>query len=130
MLGATSRIVAINTQAQHYQAELVRSVTSLRPTKKHSEVIVDTVFKIISTLAPVRRSSSLLRQLLLRKREPRKGRNPKTAPGDVREAGPYFSLASLKDLITRIRCACAAALPRARLPRRRPSVLTTSTNSL
>ena len=63
------------------KAELVEEVSRVSElTKKHSEVIVDTVFKSIVT-ALHRGEKIELRgfgSFRLRQREPRKGRNPKT----------------------------------------------------
>ena len=66
------------------KAELVEEVSRVSDlTKKHSEVIVDTVFK--SIIEALHRGEKIeLRgfgSFRLRKREPRKGRNPKT--GDM-----------------------------------------------
>ena len=63
------------------KAELVEEVSRVSDlTKKHSEVIVDTVFR--SIIAALQRGEKIeLRgfgSFRLRKREPRKGRNPKT----------------------------------------------------
>ena len=63
------------------KAELVEEVSRVSDlTKKHSEVIVDTVFK--SIIDALHRGEKIeLRgfgSFRLRKREPRKGRNPKT----------------------------------------------------
>ena len=63
------------------KAELVEEVSRVSDlTKKHSEVIVDTVFK--SIIEALHRGEKIeLRgfgSFRLRKREPRKGRNPKT----------------------------------------------------
>ncbi len=87
------------------KAELVEEVSRVSDlTKKHSEVIVDTVFRSI-ILALQRGEKIELRgfgSFRLRKREPRKGRNPKTGarvevpPKQV----PYFKPGKeLKDLI-------------------------------
>lgn len=87
------------------KAELVEEVSRVSDlTKKHSEVIVDTVFRSI-ILALQRGEKIELRgfgSFRLRKREPRKGRNPKTGarvevpPKHV----PYFKPGKeLKDLI-------------------------------
>jgi integration host factor subunit beta len=89
------------------KAELVEEVSRVSDlTKKHSEVIVDTVFKsIIDALhrgekIELRGFGSFRR----RKREPRKGRNPKT--GDKVDVPPkkvpYFKPGKeLKELINR-----------------------------
>ena len=63
------------------KAELVEEVSRVSDlTKKHSEVIVDTVFE--SIIDALKRGDKIeLRgfgSFRLRKREPRKGRNPKT----------------------------------------------------
>ena len=63
------------------KAELVEEVSRVSDlTKKHAEVIVDTVFK--SIIDALHRGEKIeLRgfgSFRLRKREPRKGRNPKT----------------------------------------------------
>jgi integration host factor subunit beta len=87
------------------KAELVEEVSRVSDlTKKHSEVIVDTVFRSI-VVALQRGEKIELRgfgSFRLRKREPRKGRNPKTGarvevpPKQV----PYFKPGKeLKDLI-------------------------------
>jgi len=87
------------------KAELVEEVSRVSDlTKKHSEVIVDTVFH--SIIVALQRGEKIeLRgfgSFRLRKREPRKGRNPKTGarvevpPKQV----PYFKPGKeLKDLI-------------------------------
>ena len=87
------------------KAELVEEVSRVSDlTKKHSEVIVDTVFK--SIIDALHRGEKIeLRgfgSFRLRKREPRKGRNPKT--GDKVDVPPkkvpYFKPGKeLKDLI-------------------------------
>src|SRR5688500_504126 len=77
------------------KAELVEEVSRVSDlTKKHSEVIVDTVFRSIIT-ALHRGEKIELRgfgSFRLRRREPRKGRNPKTGDKvDVPpEKGPNF----------------------------------------
>src|SRR3712207_9384677 len=85
-------------------------------TKKHSEVIVDTVFK--SIIDALHRGEKIeLRgfgSFRLRKREPRKGRNPKT--GDKVDVPPkkvpYFKPGKeLKELINREAEAAEAAEP-------------------
>jgi integration host factor subunit beta len=87
------------------KAELVEEVSRVSDlTKKHSEVIVDTVFKSIIT-ALHRGEKIELRgfgSFRLRRREPRKGRNPKT--GDKVDVPPkkvpYFKPGKeLKELI-------------------------------
>ena len=87
------------------KAELVEEVSRVSDlTKKHSEVIVDTVFKAI--IEALHRGEKIeLRgfgSFRLRKREPRKGRNPKT--GDKVDVPPkrvpYFKPGKeLKELI-------------------------------
>ena len=89
------------------KAELVEEVARVSElTKKDSEVIVDTVFK--SIVDALHRGDKVeLRgfgSFRLRRREPRKGRNPKT--GDTvdvpRKQVPYFKPGKeLKDLINR-----------------------------
>ena len=89
------------------KAELVEEVSRVSDlTKKHSEVIVDTVFR--SIIEALHRGEKIeLRgfgSFRLRKREPRKGRNPKT--GDKVDVPPkqvpYFKPGKeLKDLINR-----------------------------
>jgi integration host factor subunit beta len=89
------------------KAELVEEVSRVSDlTKKHSEVIVDTVFRSIIT-ALQRGEKIELRgfgSFRLRQREPRKGRNPKT--GDKVDVPPkkvpYFKPGKeLKELINR-----------------------------
>jgi len=89
------------------KAELVEEVSRVSDlTKKRSEVIVDTVFR--SIVEALHRGEKIeLRgfgSFRLRKREPRKGRNPKT--GDRVDVPPkkvpYFKPGKdLKDLINR-----------------------------
>src|SRR5947207_554093 len=89
------------------KAELVEEVSRVSDlTKKHSEVIVDTVFK--SIIDALHRGEKIeLRgfgSFRLRQREPRKGRNPKT--GDKVDVPPkkvpYFKPGKeLKDLLNR-----------------------------
>ena len=89
------------------KAALVEQVSRVADlTKKHSEVIVDTVFRSIITA--LRRGEKIeLRgfgSFRLRQREPRKGRNPKT--GDRVDVPPkkvpYFKPGKeLKELINR-----------------------------
>ncbi len=89
------------------KAELVEEVSRASDlTKKHSEVIVDTVFRTI--IEALHRGEKIeLRgfgSFRLRKREPRKGRNPKT--GDQVDVPPkkvpYFKPGKeLKELINR-----------------------------
>ena len=115
------------------KAELVEEVSRVSDlTKKHSEVIVDTVFK--SIIDALHRGEKIeLRgfgSFRLRKREPRKGRNPKT--GDKVDVPPkkvpYFKPGKeLKDLINRdadgLEAAAATCAVRARRRpvRRRPT---------
>jgi integration host factor subunit beta len=89
------------------KAELVEEVSRVSDlTKKHSEVIVDTVFK--SIIDALHRGEKIeLRgfgSFRLRQREPRKGRNPKT--GDKVDVPPkkvpyYKPGKELMDLINR-----------------------------
>jgi len=89
------------------KAELVEEVSRLSDlTKKHSEIIVDTVFK--SIIDALQRGEKIELRVFgsfrLRRREPRKGRNPKTgARVDVPpKRVPYFKPGKeLKDLINR-----------------------------
>src|SRR5881296_4116136 len=97
------------------KAELVEEVSRVSDlTKKHSEVIVDTVFK--SIIDALHRGEKIeLRgfgSFRLRKREPRKGRNPKT--GDKVDVPPkkvpYFKPGKeLKELINKEPAAPSAA---------------------
>src|SRR6185503_790694 len=90
------------------KAELVEEVSRVSDlTKKHSELIVETVFK--SIIDALQRGEKIeLRgfgSFRLRQREPRKGRNPKT--GDKVDVPPkrvpYFKPGKeLKDLINRV----------------------------
>jgi integration host factor subunit beta len=99
------------------KAELVEEVSRVSDlTKKHSEVIVDTVFK--SIIDALHRGEKIeLRgfgSFRLRKREPRKGRNPKT--GDKVDVPPkkvpYFKPGKeLKELINRESVSPDVALP-------------------
>jgi integration host factor subunit beta len=89
------------------KAELVDEVSRVSDlTKKHSEVIVETVFR--SIIAALQRGEKIeLRgfgSFRLRQREPRNGRNPKT--GDTVDVPPkkvpYFKPGKeLKELINR-----------------------------
>ncbi len=98
------------------KAELVEEVSRVSDlTKKHSEVIVDTVFQTI--VDALHRGDKIeLRgfgSFRLRRREPRKGRNPKT--GDKVDVPPkrvpYFKPGKeLKDLINKAEEADAAAV--------------------
>ena len=95
------------TNGSMTKAELVEEVSRVSDlTKKHSEVIVDTVFK--SIIDALHRGEKIeLRgfgSFRLRKREPRKGRNPKT--GDKVDVPPkkvpYFKPGKeLKELINK-----------------------------
>ncbi len=97
------------TNGSMTKAELVEEVSRVSDlTKKHSEVIVDTVFK--SIIDALHRGEKIeLRgfgSFRLRQREPRKGRNPKT--GDKVDVPPkkvpYFKPGKeLKELINRSR---------------------------
>jgi len=97
----------MNTTGSMTKAELVEEVSRVSDlTKKHSEVIVDTVFK--SIIDALHRGEKIeLRgfgSFRLRRREPRKGRNPKT--GDKVDVPPkkvpYFKPGKeLKELINR-----------------------------
>ena len=99
------------------KAELVEEVSRVSDlTKKHSEVIVDTVFR--SIIEALHRGEKIeLRgfgSFRLRKREPRKGRNPKT--GDKVDVPPtkvsYFKPGKeLKELINREPAPPTAAPP-------------------
>ena len=112
------------------KAELVEEVSRVSDlTKKHSEVIVDTVFK--SIIDALHRGEKIeLRgfgSFRLRKREPRKGRNPKT--GDKVDVPPkkvpYFKPGKeLKELINREAEAMEAAASGGRRgsERRRPNL--------
>ena len=89
------------------KAALVEEVARVADlTKKHSEVIVDTVFH--SIIAALHRGEKIefrgFGSFRLRRREPRKGRNPKT--GDKVDVPskrvPYFKPGKeLKELINR-----------------------------
>jgi integration host factor subunit beta len=97
------------------KAELVEEVSKVSDlTKKHSEVIVETVFQ--SIIDALHRGEKIeLRgfgSFRLRQREPRKGRNPKT--GDRVDVPPkrvpYFKPGKeLKDLINRTAAPAALA---------------------
>jgi integration host factor subunit beta len=98
------------------KAELVEEVSRVSDlTKKHSELIVETVFRSIIT-ALQRGEKIELRgfgSFRLRQREPRKGRNPKT--GDKVDVPPkkvpYFKPGKeLKELINLEAPGAAAAL--------------------
>ena len=112
------------------KAELVEEVSRVSDlTKKHSEVIVDTVFK--SIIDALHRGEKIeLRgfgSFRLRKREPRKGRNPKT--GDKVDVPPkkvpYFKPGKeLKELINREPEPRVRRLRRRRRPARRARSLT------
>src|SRR5918911_852982 len=98
---------AAMTNGSMTKAELVEEVSRVSDlTKKHSEVIVDTVFR--SIIEALHRGEKIeLRgfgSFRLRKREPRKGRNPKT--GDKVDVPPkkvpYFKPGKeLKELINK-----------------------------
>jgi integration host factor subunit beta len=98
---------ALMTNGSMTKAELVEEVSRVSDlTKKHSEVIVDTVFH--SIIEALHRGEKIeLRgfgSFRLRKREPRKGRNPKT--GDKVDVPPkkvpYFKPGKeLKELINK-----------------------------
>jgi integration host factor subunit beta len=89
------------------KAALVEEVSRVADlTKKHSEVIVDTVFRSIITALHQGEKIELrgFGSFRLRQREPRKGRNPKT--GDKVDVPskkvPYFKPGKeLKELINR-----------------------------
>lgn len=89
------------------KAELVEEVSRVSDlTKKHSEVIVDTVFR--SIIDALQRGEKIefrgFGSFRLRQREPRKGRNPKTGDRvDVpSKKVPYFKPGKeLKELINR-----------------------------
>jgi len=95
------------TNGSMTKAELVEEVSRVSDlAKKHSEVIVDTVFR--SIIEALHRGEKIeLRgfgSFRLRKREPRKGRNPKT--GDKVDVPPkkvpYFKPGKeLKELINK-----------------------------
>jgi len=93
------------TSGSMTKAELVEEVSRVSDlTKKHSEVIVDTVFK--SIIDALHRGEKIeLRgfgSFRLRKREPRKGRNPKT--GDKVDVPPkkvFKPGKELKELINK-----------------------------
>ena len=96
--------VAVGSMTKAALVEEVASVAEL--TKKHSEVIVDTVFR--SIIEALHRGEKIeLRgfgSFRLRRRQPRKGRNPKT--GDKVDVPskqvPYFKPGKdLKELINR-----------------------------
>src|SRR4026207_1524261 len=105
--GAVSGRTPTNPPGSMTKAELVEEVSRVSDlTKKHSEVIVDTVFK--SIIDALHRGEKIeLRgfgSFRLRRREPRKGRNPKT--GDKVDVPPkkvpYFKPGKeLKELINR-----------------------------
>jgi integration host factor subunit beta len=104
----SQREVPMNNGGTMTKAELVEEVSRVSDlTKKHSEVIVDTVFKAI--IDALHRGEKIeLRgfgSFRLRRREPRKGRNPKT--GDKVDVPPkkvpYFKPGKeLKELINRV----------------------------
>ena len=93
------------TNGSMTKAELVEEVSRVSDlTKKHSEVIVDTVFR--SIIEALHRGEKIeLRgfgSFRLRKREPRKGRNPKTG-ASVSVPGkkvPFFKVGKgLRELV-------------------------------
>jgi integration host factor subunit beta len=104
---ANSQDRVLMTNGSMTKAELVEEVSRVSDlTKKHSEVIVETVFK--SIIDALHRGEKIeLRgfgSFRLRKREPRKGRNPKT--GDKVDVPPkkvpYFKPGKeLKELINK-----------------------------
>ena len=104
---AISHDRVLMTNGSMTKAELVEEVSRVSDlTKKHSEVIVDTVFR--SIIEALHRGEKIeLRgfgSFRLRKREPRKGRNPKT--GDKVDVPPkkvpYFKPGKeLKELINK-----------------------------
>ena len=114
------------------KAELVEEVSRVSDlTKKHSEVIVDTVFQ--SIIDALHRGEKIeLRgfgSFRLRKREPRKGRNPKT--GDKVDVPPkrvpYFKPGKeLKDLINKEDEDPGRRWPRSPTQQRRKSTATSS----
>ena len=108
------------------KAALVEEVARVADlTKKHSEVVVDTVFR--SIIEALHRGEKIeLRgfgSFRLRRREPRKGRNPKTG-GRVEVPSkrvPYFKPGKeLKELINREPEAPAPAAPNIASPSRPP----------
>jgi len=110
------------------KAELVEEVSKVSDlTKKHSEVIVETVFQ--SIIDALRRGEKIeLRgfgSFRLRQRESRKGRNPKTGERvDVPpKRVPYFKPGKeLKDLINHAEAEeAAAALAKAALAAEAPA---------
>lgn len=108
------------------KAALVEEVARVADlTKKHSEVIVDTVFR--SIIEALHRGEKIeLRgfgSFRLRRREPRKGRNPKT--GDKVDVPskrvPYFKPGKeLKELINRDAEPAQASAPTASSPPQPP----------
>src|SRR5579864_7514440 len=124
IISGTGRAHHMTTGGSMTKAELVEEVSRVSDlTKKHSEVIVDTVFK--SIIDALHRGEKIeLRgfgSFRLRKREPRKGRNPKT--GDKVDVPPkkvpYFKPGKeLKELINKE--AAPAASPAGQAP---PDVL-------
>src|SRR3979409_686156 len=95
------------TNGSMTKAELVEEVSRVSHLpKKHSEVIVDTVFR--SIIEALHRGEKIeLRgfgSFRLRKRQPRKGRNPKTGGKEEapRKKVPYFKPGKeLKELINK-----------------------------
>ena len=117
------RPVAGSSMTKAALVEEVARVADL--TKKHSEVIVDTVFR--SIIEALHRGEKIeLRgfgSFRLRRREPRKGRNPKT--GDRVEVPskrvPYFKPGKeLRELINREPKAEPPAAPRTPSPAPQP----------
>ena len=89
------------------KAELIEEVSRVSNlTKKHSEIIVDTVFKSVINALPRGEKIELrgFGSFRIRQRESRKGRNPKTGEKvDVpAKKVPYFKPGKeLKELINR-----------------------------
>jgi integration host factor subunit beta len=106
--GASDREATVASGANMTKAELVEEVSRVSDlTKKHSEVIVETVFQTIKE-ALHRGDKIELRgfgSFRLRRRDSRRGRNPKT--GDRVDVPPkrvpYFKPGKeLKDLINQV----------------------------
>ena len=105
------------TEGSMTKAALVEEVARVADlTKKHAEIIVDTVFR--SIVDALHRGEKIeLRgfgSFRLRRREPRKGRNPKTGDRvDVpSKRVPYFKPGKeLKELINREAAQAAPAAP-------------------
>ena len=106
------------------KAALVEEVARVADlTKKHSEVIIDTVFR--SIIGALKRGEKIeLRgfgSFRLRRREPRKGRNPKTGDRvDVpSKRVPYFKPGKeLKELINREQVSSKSVLSSPAVPGR------------